>query len=111
MTSRGWGKKSKYRARPTTIDGIRFASRKEALHYCILKKLEIDGAIKDLQMQIPFKCVVAGKLVCTYICDFVYWDVEGKRKVYCDVKGYKTPVYRIKKKLVEAIHKILIEEV
>lgn len=111
MASNNWGRKSKYRAKPTTIDGIRFASKKEALHYCILKTLEIDGRIKDLQMQIPFKCVVNGKLVCTYICDFVYWDIEGKRKVHCDVKGFRTPIYRIKRKLVEAIHKIVIEEV
>ncbi len=110
MTSRGWGRKSKYRAKPTVIDGIRFASKKEAAHYCVLKALENNGAIKDLKLQVPFKCVVNGRLICTYICDFVYLDIVAKKLVYCDVKGFRTPVYKIKKKLVEALHKIHIEE-
>lgn len=110
MTSRGWGKKSKYRARPTTIDGIRFHSKKEALHYCILKKLEIDGLIKDLKLQVPFSCVVNGKLICKYFCDFVYTDSTGKT-IYEDVKGMRLPIFKLKSKLVEALFKVKITEV
>ena len=45
---------SKYHAKPVTIDGIRFASKKEGSRYCELKALTRAGKISDLQLQVPF---------------------------------------------------------
>lgn len=45
---------SKYHAKPVTIDGIRFASKKEGNRYCELKALTRAGKISDLQLQVPF---------------------------------------------------------
>jgi len=93
---------SKYRAIPVEIDGIRFASQAEGRRYAQLKMLEKAGLISRLELQPSFKCVIDNKLVCTYRADFSYFDKSSR--VVEDVKGMKTPVYRLKKKLVEALY-------
>ena len=45
---------NKYHAKPTFVDGRRFASRKEAARYCELRLLERAGKIQDLTTQVPF---------------------------------------------------------
>ena len=106
----GFSERPKYRARRTTVHGQTFASKKEAKHYLIYRALEEAGQITDLKTQVGFKIVIKGKLICSYFADFTFLDSKG---VYCvvDVKGFRTPVYRIKKKLVEACHLIKIIEV
>jgi hypothetical protein len=50
-----------------------------------------------------------GQVVCTYRADFVFWDVkEGRRRVI-DVKGMVTPLFKLKKRVVEAFLGITIE--
>lgn len=102
---------SKYKAQPTMIDGIRFASRKEGARYQQLKLLERGNLITDLKLQQPIKCIVNGELVCKYISDFSYYDREKNAIIWEDVKGVRTPVYKLKKKLVRACHGIEITEV
>jgi hypothetical protein len=54
-----------------------------------------------------------GKQVAYYKADFRYWDFKEKRTVIEDVKSpatAKNPVYRLKKKLVEAQYGITITE-
>lgn len=101
---------SKYRAVPTIVDGIRFASKKEAAHYGTLKILERAGKITGLELQRRFPLLVNGQKVCTYVSDFDYFDESGKQIVE-DVKGFKTPAYRLKKKLMQIILGIEISEV
>lgn len=102
-------RRHKYRAKRTTVDGITFASKKEAKRYWELCLLERLGTIKQLQLQVKYPIHIEGKLICTYIADFVYMNQHGDT-ITEDVKGMITPVYRIKKKLVEAIYKIKITE-
>lgn len=102
-------KRSKYGAKKTEIDGFVFDSKREAARYSELKMLEQAGEIKNLTLQPKFPCFVNGKLVCTYIADFQYHDVVGRHVE--DAKGFKTDVYKLKKKLVEALYSITIEEV
>ena len=104
---------SKFRARKTKTDGIIFDSKKEAIRYLELKTLFERGEIKDLKLQFKFDCIVNNKKICYYLADFVYLDCEGKIVVE-DVKSdytSKNPVYRLKKKLVEALHDVVITEV
>lgn len=49
--------------------------------------------------------------VATYRADFQYWDCERNELVVEDVKGVRTAMYRLKKKLVEAQYGITIREV
>jgi len=93
------------------VDGIYFDSKREANRYSELKIMEKAGIINSLKLQPEFKCVVNGKKVCTYKADFEYLMVDdigpqGQIGYYIveDVKGFKTPVYRLKKKLVEACY-------
>lgn len=101
----------KYHAKPTIIDGIRFASKAESKQYSILKFLQNDGQIKDLKLQPGFKLYVNGQLICTYVADFQYVDLRTGLTVIEDVKGVPTPVYKVKKKLMKAILGIEIKEV
>lgn len=93
---------SKYHAIKTTIDGITFASRAEAERYQVLKIIERAGHITDLTLQPKFPVVINGKKVCIYVADFQY--VENGKTVVEDVKGVKTPVYQLKKKLIKAVY-------
>lgn len=101
---------TKYNAKRTTLDGISFDSKAEANRYATLKRMQTAGIIRDLEIKPKFPCEVAGRKVCTYIADFGYrTDQDGR--VIEDVKGVKTSVYRLKKKLVEALHGVQIVEV
>jgi len=94
-----------------TVDNICFDSLKEAARYKDLKLLQVAGKISGLVLQRVYKLVINGRAVGSYRCDFVYFDEEKKEQVVEDVKGVKTPVYRLKKKLMKAIHGIEIQEV
>ena len=104
---------SKYRAKPTTIDNVRFASQREARMYTCLKMLALGGQIADLKLQPKIPLKIDGVLICTYIADFLYFDRKIKKMVWLDVKSEftrKLPVYRLKKKLVKALTGIEITE-
>ena len=96
-------KAPKYKAKPVTIDGYRFASQAEARRYGTLKLLERSGEITGLELQ-PVFVLAPGVLVpgekrkrpaLRYVADFAYTDADGRR-VVLDVKGVQTPVFRIK---------------
>lgn len=110
--------RSKYAAVRTEVDGHKFASKKEARRYAELKLLERAGKIADLKLQPRIECRVAGYgLVCTYVADFFYIPVSKPSDnfhylpTYEDVKGFKTPIYKLKKRLVKALTGIDITEV
>lgn len=89
-------KRSKYRAKPKTVDGIRFASTWEARRYSQLKGLERSGHIKNLRMQVPFLLHAQGGMkVGKYIADFVYVNANGKEIVE-DAKGFLTDLFKWK---------------
>ncbi len=102
---------NKYRAKPCVIDGMRFASQKEGKRYRELTIMENAGLIADLKMQPRIVCQANGVKICTYVADFVYWCRERKRMIHEDAKGFKTPVYKLKKKIVLALTGIEIVEV
>jgi hypothetical protein len=103
-------RKGKYNNIKTEVDGLLFDSKKEAARYVELKQLLKSGQISDLQRQVKYKLEVNGQKICHYIADFIYVNHRGE-KVTEDVKGILTDVYRLKKKLMKAIHSIEIKEV
>lgn len=60
--------------------------------------------------QVPFQVVLNGIKICKYIADFKVTYADGRVEIV-DVKGVRTDVYRLKKKLVEAQYGIKIIEV
>ena len=100
---------SKYRNIKTEVDGITFASKREANRYCELLMLQRAGYLTNLELQKSFELRVHGVLVCRYVADFVYRDSVG-REVVEDAKGVKTALYRIKAKLMIACHGLRVIE-
>lgn len=114
MTASG---RSKYHSKKVTVDGITFASRKEARRYQELKLLERAEEISGLELQKRFVLIPAqrvnGKVVeraCNYVADFCYKDKTGEIVVE-DTKGVKTKDYIIKRKLMLWRHGIRIGEI
>jgi len=107
------GRQRKYRNRPTEIDGIRFDSQKESERYVVLRNLLRAGRIMDLEIHPSYRIEVGGVLICRYVADFAYHDPETYAETVEDVKSTatKTPVYRLKRKLMRAVHGIEIREV
>lgn len=111
----------------TTVDGIKFRSKAEAYRYGELKMMEKAGLIRSLQLQPAYVLSVEngcypderGRQIDLgkYVADFRYerFQWPGKSKecetVIEDVKGFKTPLYRWKKKHVEAQYGITVTEV
>lgn len=109
---------SKYRNKITEVDGIKFHSKKEAKRWGELRMLVKAGEIRGLRRQVKFDLEVNGMKVCSYVADFLYKEVypsESGSPCYSediieDCKGFKTPEYNLKKKLMRAIHNIEIRE-
>lgn len=106
---------SKYKNKKSEYKGIKFDSKREMLRYIVLDDMQNKGEIEDLQLQVPFILIppfeLNGKKYkgMKYIADFTY-KKDGKVVVE-DVKGMRTDVYKIKKKLMAYVHKIEIKEV
>ena len=101
---------NKYNARKVQgIDGQTFDSQAEARRYAQLTTLQEAGFITRLRVHPLYRLKVNGVLVCKYEGDFAYF--EGGREVVEDVKGVRTRVYVMKRKLMKAIHGIEIREV
>lgn len=118
----------KFNAVKTVIDGHTFASKLEAKRYGELRLLEKAGKIEGLELQPAFPLRVllttgtlkgAGKALAgsyptigKYVADFKYFNLEAPTGwVVEDVKGFKTELYRWKKKHVEAQYGITISEI
>lgn len=108
-------KAHKYHARRT--DG--YASAREAKRATELRLLERAGKIAELREQVKFELLPAAKELgyprpLTYIADFIYIDWPRTRaatSVVEDSKGVRTPVYRLKKRLMKQLMGINITEV
>lgn len=107
---------SKYYNKPVDYDGHHFDSKAERDRYIELKLMENMGVIQGLEMQKKYVLQEKGKYPSgkryaeiSYVADFVY-QYEGKTVVE-DVKGYKTDIYRMKKKLMAGVYGIEVQEV
>lgn len=111
LAAPGAKKPSKYRNIPTFVNGRRFASKREADRYCTLVRAEQAGEIAGLECQPRYPLVVNGVKIGVYVADFRYAMVDTRTLVVEDAKGVRTPVYRLKAKLMQACHGITIREV
>ena len=102
-------RRHKYNAQKKTVDGIKFASKREANRYIILKSREEAGEISDLELQPVF--ILQEKFTddygtkhraIRYTADFRY--IEDGIRVVEDVKGKKTTDFSIRWKWVIRQH-------
>lgn len=101
----------KYRNVPVIIDGYRFPSKAEGKRYTELRDGQRAGIFSKLERQPRFPIIINGVKICDYVADFRYYDNERRREVIEDVKGVKTPEYKLKKKLVLAVLGLQIVEI
>ena len=103
-----------------------FDSKEEYKRYCELSLLEKAGEITDLDRQVKFVLIPAqyepdiigprggvrrGKLLereISYIADFTY--KENGKSIVEDSKGFQTPEYKMKRKMMLYFHGIRIKE-
>lgn len=102
-------KPAKYRNEPVVVDGIRFDSKAEYRRWCDLQTLERAGQITGLQRQVFFRYCIGGRLMFTYRADAVYHE-NGKLVVEDTKGGATTPLFRLKKKIIEAEFGVTIRE-
>ncbi len=102
---------SKYGNKFTIVDGIRFDSKAEAKRWGELKLLERANQISDLERQYRFKLAIGEQLIATYVADFRYFDRAKSEWVVEDVKGVRTAEFKIKAKLMKALHRVEVVEV
>lgn len=119
---------AKYGNRKAYANGRQFDSKKEACRFMELQLLEQAGEISNLRTQVKYVLIPTqrefcndidergrfkkGKVIereCSYKADFVY-EKDGKIIVE-DTKGFKTPEYIIKRKLMLYVHGIRIREI
>lgn len=92
---------NKYGAKSSVVDGLRFDSLRERARWNDLKKLEREKLISGLTFKPEYLLIVNKIKVCKMIPDFQY--IRNGKKVIEDAKGFRTPTYKLKKKLFEAL--------
>lgn len=106
--------RSKYGAKKTVVDGIKFDSQGEAARYRVLSALQRMGTISDLQTQVryPLKCKgiaiksAKGRQL-VYTPDFVY--KLNDETVYEDFKGMITGEAKLRISVFESLYKVKVK--
>lgn len=99
------GRHSKYGNNRCMVDGIRFSSQLEAQYYQRLKLLQRVGEVTEIKLQVPYILQPAYVMsdgtkvrAIKYLADFVVSFSDGRKQVI-DTKGMRTPIYKLKKKI------------
>ena len=129
-----WMKRNKYGNKKVWYKGIKFDSVHERDYYIILEERLARGEISNLRLQVKYELTPSikgekevvknlkrgDKVVMktyeelpasSYIADFVFVENKTGEEVVVDAKGYKTPEYQLKKKIMRYYKGITIMEV
>ena len=101
--------KPKYGNKVTETNGLMFDSKKEARFFL---QLQQDPSVVSIKTQVRYELIPKqdGERACAYVADFVVEYQDGSTVVY-DVKGMRTALYIVKRKLMLWVHGIQIKEV
>lgn len=105
-------KASKYKNIKVESGGKKFDSKKEFARYNQLLYREKAGEITELETQVKYDLIVNKCKIAKYVCDFRY--KENGQVIVEDVKSPVTRTkrdYRIRYKLMKALHGIEIKEI
>lgn len=118
--------RNKYGNKKTTVDAgetaIKFDSKKEAARFKELQAMVYAEEIRDLKLQPHFTLQEGFKTqdgesvkAIVYVADFSYFkrsdDEDAWEFIVEDVKGQKTDVYKIKKKMMQEVYGITVQEI
>ena len=93
--------KNKYGARKREYRNVVYHSIKEANYAA---ELDLRVLAKDIlcwERQIPIGIIVNGMHVCNMVVDFLITHNDDSKE-FVEVKGYATPIFKLKLKLLEA---------
>lgn len=101
-TAHVMGGKEKKTPKYNNVKTDGYDSKREAdrgKHLEILQKI---GEISNLRRQVKVELIPKqkGEQACSWQADFMYNETESGEEIWEDCKGFRTPVYRIKKKIV-----------
>jgi len=94
---------SKFRNKRTEYNGHIYDSKGEAELAAELDIRQKAGEIKSWERQVSYKLVVHGVVICTHRVDFVITHHNNTREAV-EYKGYATALWKLKRKLFEAIY-------
>ena len=107
--------RSKYGAIKTMVDGITFDSNRESVRYRELRNMQRAGMVKNITLQPKFLLQDGyrrsdGKRIraINYIADFKVEYPDGHIEIE-DSKGIETPIFKIKRKLLEAKYDLILK--
>lgn len=107
-----WGKPKYGNEKVESTDG-KFDSKLEYYRWCDLKLLEKAKQITELKRQVKFVLIDKSKYgrEISYMADFTY--IQGNKLIVEDTKSSatKTPLYRLKKRLMAERYGIIIKEI
>lgn len=95
----------KFHAKPTTVNGTRYDSKREAEYAAHLALLKQAGKILGWIEQVPIK--LPGT---KYVVDFAVFDADGEVR-FVEVKGMETPQWKAKMRAVAELYPWLEIEV
>jgi Protein of unknown function (DUF1064) len=108
-------------AESTTVDGIKFPSKREAKRWSELRLLERAGQITELERQVKYELRAPRgmntEVIGHYIADFRYYrrvttkNTSLEVMVVEDAKGWRTDLYQWKIRHLRAQYGIVVEEV
>ena len=96
--------------RSESRDGHTFASKRERDRYEELAIMEAAGVIKALKRQVRHPLIVKGVKVGIYVSDFTYRERAAGPLIVEDVKGPRTQLYLLKKRLMLALYRVEVLE-
>jgi len=113
MTSHPFTKRNKFHAKRTEFNGRIYDSKKEANYAAQLELLKRGKVITEYICQPRYDIIINDINCGFYKADFLITFADGHTEVW-DVKGMKSgsayAMFRIKKKIVEALYQITIIE-
>ncbi len=96
---------NKYHNKKCFYKDMTFDSKRERDYYVILEMMLKNNQITDLKTQVKFELQPSfkfkGKTIrsINYIADFTY--IKDGKLIIVDTKGYRTEVYKLKKKMMQ----------
>ena len=95
--------RNKYGNKTSFFRGQGYDSKAEVYQAAELEQFLKEGKIAGWTKQKTIELIVNGYLICTYKMDFVVEHLDGITE-FIEVKGFATPVWRLKWKLLEALY-------
>lgn len=93
---------NKYHNRTTIYNGYNYDSKKEAEYAMFLDDEKRRGMIKEWERQYPIEVRINGQKIFRMKVDFLIHLNDGSKELR-EIKGYETDIFRLKKKLIDAV--------